>query len=79
MCEAYPFIASSIALSSVSQTRWCSPAEPTPPMYIPGRLRTGSRPSRTVMSLAVYVELAMLVAAPPGLYQLCGFDGADLA
>src|SRR5262245_155663 len=24
-------------------------------MYIPGRLRTGSRPSRTVMSLAVYV------------------------
>src|SRR3954467_14346770 len=24
-------------------------------MYIPGRLRTGSRPSRTVMSFAVYV------------------------
>src|SRR3954471_16988423 len=24
-------------------------------MYMPGRLRTGSRPSRTVMSLAVYV------------------------
>ena len=29
------------------------PVEPTPPMYMPGRLRTGSRPSRTVMSLAV--------------------------
>jgi hypothetical protein len=26
---------------------------PTPPMYMPGRLRTGSSPSRTVMSFAV--------------------------
>ena len=29
------------------------PVLPTPPMYMPGRLRTGSSPSRTVMSLAV--------------------------
>src|SRR5687767_14667404 len=26
------------------------------PMYMPGRSRTGSRPLRTVMSLAVYLE-----------------------
>ena len=25
-------------------------------MYMPGRLRTGSSPSRTVMSFAVYVD-----------------------
>src|SRR6185295_2272515 len=30
-----------------------------PPMYMPGRLRTGSRPSRTVMSAAVYLDLAI--------------------
>ena len=36
-----------------SQTRWCRPVVPTPPMYMPGRLRTGSSPSRTVMSFAV--------------------------
>ena len=41
------------ALSSTSHTRWWSPVEPTPPMYIPGRFRTGSRPSRTVISFAV--------------------------
>src|SRR5512140_3673229 len=28
-------------------------------MYMPGRLRTGSSPSRTVMSAAVYVVVAM--------------------
>jgi hypothetical protein len=28
-------------------------------MYMPGRSRTGSRPSRTVMSLAVYVASVM--------------------
>src|SRR5262252_1349476 len=54
MFEAWPFIASSMELSRISQTRWWSPGDPTPPMYIPGRFRTGSRPSRTVMSFAVY-------------------------
>src|SRR5919106_5755101 len=39
--------------------RWWSPREPVDPMYMPGRLRTGSRPSRTVMSLAPYVVLAL--------------------
>ena len=53
MRAACPFMASSMALSMISQTRWCSPAGPTPPMYMPGRRRTGSRPSRTVMSFAV--------------------------
>ena len=31
---------------------------PVEPMYIPGRLRTASRPSRTVMSSASYVPFA---------------------
>src|SRR3954468_20249644 len=34
---------------------WCSPRGPVDPMYMPGRLRTASRPSSTVMSLAPYV------------------------
>ena len=49
-----PAIASSTELSSNSQTRWCRPVGPVDPMYIPGRSRTGSRPLRTVMSLALY-------------------------
>ena len=51
--SAWPFMASSTELSKISQTRWCRPADPVPPMYMPGRLRTGSRPSRTVMLLAL--------------------------
>ena len=39
------------------------PALPTPPMYMPGRLRTGSRPSRTVMSFAVYEDMPAAVNA----------------
>src|ERR671914_322485 len=35
--------------------RWWSPRDPVEPTYMPGRSRTGSRPSRTVMSFAVYV------------------------
>jgi len=31
---------------------------PVEPMYMPGRLRTASRPSRTVMSFAPYVDAA---------------------
>src|SRR4051794_40715922 len=33
---------------------WCRPRSPVEPMYIPGRLRTASRPSRTVMELPEY-------------------------
>ncbi len=50
---ANPAMASSTALSTTSQMRWWRPARPVEPMYIPGRLRTGSRPSRTWMSLAL--------------------------
>uniref|UniRef100_A0A6J7NUM3 Unannotated protein n=1 Tax=freshwater metagenome TaxID=449393 RepID=A0A6J7NUM3_9ZZZZ len=49
-----PAIASSTELSTTSQMRWCRPARPVDPMYIPGRFRTGSRPSRTWMALASY-------------------------
>src|SRR5688572_29625882 len=36
-------------------------------MYMPGRRRTGSRPSRTRMSLAVYVAAISSVLRPPDL------------
>ncbi|KKW47976.1 MAG: hypothetical protein UY98_C0001G0023 [Candidatus Kaiserbacteria bacterium GW2011_GWA2_58_9] len=54
MSFANPPIASSRELSNTSQTRWCRPALPVVPMYMPGRRRTASSPSRTVMSLAPY-------------------------
>src|SRR3954464_8209307 len=34
---------------------WCRPRSPVEPMYMPGRLRTASSPSRTVMELPEYV------------------------
>ena len=37
----YPAMASSTELSTTSQIRWCNPARPVEPMYMPGRLRTG--------------------------------------
>ena len=51
---ASPATASSMALSSNSATRCCIAASSEPPIYIPGRLRTGSKPSRTSISLAEY-------------------------
>src|SRR3984957_8713894 len=48
-------MASSTELSTTSHTRWWRPVGPVEPMYIPGRFRTGSRPSRTVILLASYV------------------------
>ena len=36
----WPAMASSTELSTTSQTRWCRPAGPVEPMYMPGRLRT---------------------------------------
>src|SRR5260370_6276389 len=67
MASACPLRYSSTALSTISQTRWCSPLLSTPPMYMDGRLRTGSRPSRTMMSLPVYV--AALIALVPNLFR----------
>ena len=51
---AYPARASSTELSTTSYTRWCRPRSVVEPIYIPGRLRTASSPSRTVMSDAPY-------------------------
>ena len=44
-----PARASSIELSTTSYTRWCRPAGPVDPMYMAGRLRTASNPSRTLI------------------------------
>ena len=45
-----PASASSIALSTTSKTMWWSPVPSSvSPMYMPGRLRTASRPLRTWM------------------------------
>src|SRR5699024_11041904 len=54
MLSAKPAIASSIALSTISQTRWCMPSELVVPIYIPGRLRSASKPSSTWIWLASY-------------------------
>src|SRR3954447_21824084 len=47
--------------------RWWRPRAPVEPMYMPGRLRTASSPSSTVMSRAPYVEepALRLPRAPP--------------
>jgi hypothetical protein len=65
MRDAWPAMASSMALSTTSHTRWCRPEEPVDPMYMPGRLRTGSRPSSTWISAAVYRPVARLSRAMP--------------
>ena len=46
-----PASASSTALSTTSNTVWCRPVpSEVSPIYIPGRLRTASRPFRTLMA-----------------------------
>ena len=64
-------MASSTELSTTSQTRWCRPVGPVEPMYIPGRLRTASSPSRMVMSSSVYDA-----PASPGLSSTFTATGA---
>ena len=53
MRSQWPASDSSIALSLTSNTMWWSP-EPSSvsPIYIPGRLRTASRPLRTLIESA---------------------------
>ncbi len=46
-------MASSTELSTTSYTMWWSALLSVPPMYIPGRRRTASRPSNTWMLSAV--------------------------
>ena len=46
-----PASASSTELSTTSNTMWCSPVpSDVSPMYMPGRLRTASRPLRTLIA-----------------------------
>ena len=66
-------MASSIALSTTSLTRWCRPRELVVPMYMPGRLRTGSSPSSTWMLLESYAAVRFLVLVANGP----PFDGAQ--
>jgi len=47
--EQWPASASSTELSTTSYTRWCRPRWPMSPMYMAGRFRTASSPSRTWM------------------------------
>ena len=50
MSSQWPASASSIELSTTSNTRWCRPVpSEVSPMYMPGRLRTASSPSRIWM------------------------------
>src|SRR3954467_10289826 len=58
-----PARASSTALSTTSNTMWCKPVpSEVSPMYMPGRLRTASRPFRTLMASEAY-SLALGLAA----------------
>ncbi len=54
----WPPSASSTALSMISQRQCMRPRESVDPMYMPGRLRTASRPSRTDRCRAVYPDAA---------------------
>jgi len=47
MLLAKPASASSIELSTTSNTQWCRPLAAVSPMYMAGRRRTASRPSST--------------------------------
>jgi hypothetical protein len=58
-----PAIASSTILSTTLHRGW-RPVMPVDPMYIPGRLRTGSRPSSTWMSSAEYPPPAPFFFSP---------------
>src|SRR5512134_3151605 len=63
-----PASASSTALSTTSNTMWCSPVPSwVSPMYMPGRLRTASRPFSILMLSAVYSPLSPL---PGGSFLL---------
>src|SRR5579859_5986776 len=79
MLSAKPLRYSSTALSMISQRRWCSPLLSTPPMYIDGRLRTGSSPSRAVISAAVYLDVAsvLMVNSIKDLGEFVGELAAD--
>src|SRR5688572_16258848 len=63
----WPAIASSMELSTISKTRWWSPRSVTSPMYIAGRRRTASSPSRTLIEEASYApDFAFGFGPSPG-------------
>src|SRR5262245_42574615 len=66
-------MASSTALSTISCTRWWRPRSPVEPMYMPGRLRTASRPSSTVIESAPYCSCS----ATLGHFLVLDRDGPD--
>src|SRR3712207_5967675 len=70
----WPARASSTELSTTSHTMWCKPRSPVEPMYMPGRLRTASSPSRTVMEDALYSFF--LAATVLGVSSPVRCDGA---
>ena len=73
---AWPATASSIELSMTSANRWCSAFSSVPPIYMPGRLRTGSRPfqnldvGRAIAFAAVLGRLRRALGG--GLHQRVG-------
>src|SRR3989344_286141 len=56
---ASPANASSTELSMISVSKWWNPLASVEPIYIPGRFRTGSKPSNSWMSCAVYVDFGL--------------------
>src|SRR5215471_3370306 len=74
-----PASASSTALSTTSNTMWCRPVpSEVSPMYMPGRLRTASRPFRTLIESDPYAEVASGLALASGLPE-SGFSCSDKA
>ncbi|MND57795.1 hypothetical protein D3C80_489310 [compost metagenome] len=60
--EQKPASASSIELSTTSNTMWCRPVPSSvSPMYIPGRLRTASSPFSTLMLEESYVLFSLML------------------
>src|SRR5574344_2609304 len=57
-------------LSTTSYTRWWSPLSEISPIYIDGRLRTASRPSRTWILLAEYCSSACFISSFSIISQL---------
>jgi hypothetical protein len=57
--------ASSTELSMISHTQCMSPRESVEPMYMPGRLRTASRPSSTWRWWAEYSAVTILKRIQP--------------
>src|SRR5690606_3012044 len=61
MSEQCPASASSMELSTTSNTMWCRPVPSSvSPMYIPGRLRTASRPLSTLILVESYALPVLL-------------------